>query len=136
MAFEPKNQCESWWFDIDKFGEKDEKKEGGRVMMRIQSLDHWHDPQEDEEVDGFWIPPIRKGTILMNMEGGFMFEKCLLDHPLVRWCSNSDLSSLMVDSCIDKYLVLVTFFFSVDSKLPLMLQSFVSLFLGTAVMQM
>lgn len=82
---------------------------GGKIIVRIQSLD---DKIDKEELEGIDIPPTKKGYVRMEVEGGFVFEKCPADHPMKQSASDDQ--------------VLVIFSFSIDPKLhiPQLLMNF------------
>jgi len=101
------------------------RKDGGgasRILVRIQSLDC-----EDNGEDGLEILPAEKG-VRIKVDGGFVFQKCPMDHPMAKKSSSDD------DRDGDD-LILLTFTFSVDPKLSILPQSFLNFFLRTAMRQ-
>ena len=94
-----------------------------RILVRIQSLDC-----EDNGEDGLEILPAKKG-VRIKVDGGFVFEKCPIDHPMAKKTSSSD------DDHDGDNLILLTFTFSVDPKLSILPQSFLNFFLRTAMRQ-
>ncbi|KAL7544111.1 hypothetical protein ACHAXR_013553 [Thalassiosira sp. AJA248-18] len=109
-------------------------KEGGRIIIRLQSLDC-----NDNGVENLNIQPAKKGVVRMNVRGGFTIEKCSSDHPLAK-CSrqyeSTSKAKLESSSSSDEDLVLVNFSFCVDPQLAVMPQSFINFFLRTAIGQM
>ncbi|KAL7513595.1 hypothetical protein ACHAXN_010853 [Cyclotella atomus] len=90
---------------------------GGKVLVRIESL---CDQADKEELEGLEVPPTKKGYVRMEVQGGFVFEKCPLDHPMRESAGSQD------------DLVLVTFSFSVDPKLRIP-QTLINFFVRTAI---
>lgn len=91
--------------------------ESGKILVRIQSLD---DAIDKDELDGVNVPPTKKGYVRMEVHGGFVFERCPLDHPM------RDSAGGQED------LVLVTFSFSIDPKLRIP-QTLINFFVRTAI---
>lgn len=90
-----------------------------RILVRIQSLDC-----EDSGEDGLEILRAKKG-VRIKVDGGFVFEKCPIDHPMARSSSGDKTNNL----------ILLTFTFSVDPKLSILPQSFLNFFLRVAMRQ-
>ena len=97
--------------------DNDEPSKDGKILVRIQSL---CDQADKEELEGIEVPPTKKGYVRMDVQGGFVFEKCPVDHPMRN--SDKDLDDL----------VLVTFSFSIDPKLRIP-QSLINFFVRTAI---
>ena len=101
-----------------------------RILVRIQSLDC-----EDDGEDGLEILPAKKG-VRIKVDGGFVFEKCPMNHPMM-----AKKQVATTSSSIDHHdnnnnnLILLTFTFSVDPKLSILPQSFLNFFLRTAMRQ-
>ncbi|KAL7478102.1 hypothetical protein ACHAW6_003881 [Cyclotella cf. meneghiniana] len=95
-----------------------DRRGGGKILVRIQSLD---DEIDKEELDGLKIPPTKNGYVRMEVQGGFVFEKCPADH-LMRQSTSGD----------DNDQVLVTFSFAVDPKLRIP-QSLINFFVRVAI---
>jgi hypothetical protein len=95
-----------------------DRKGGGKILVRIQSL---ADEIDREELDGLEIPPTKKGYVRMEVQGGFVFEKCPADHPMRQSTSGDDNDQ-----------VLVTFSFAVDPKLRIP-QSLINFFVRVAI---
>ena len=95
-----------------------DRKGGGKILVRIQSLD---DEIDREELDGLEIPPTKKGYVRMEVQGGFVFEKCPADHSM-RQSTFGD----------DNDQVLVTFSVAVDPKLRIP-QSLMNFFVRLAI---
>jgi hypothetical protein len=93
------------------------KAHGGKILVRIESL---CDQADKEELEGIEVPPTKKGYVRMEVHGGFVFEKCPLDHPMRESAGSQD------------DLVLVTFSFSVDPKLRIP-QTLINFFVRTAI---
>ncbi len=105
----------------------DDGKDGvgaSRILVRIQSLDC-----EDNGEDGLEILPARNNGVRIKVDGGFVFEKCPVDHPMAK----KKRSSSSDDD--DDNLILLTFTFSVDPKLSILPQSVLNFFLRTAMRQ-
>jgi len=113
--------------NIDSYSEEDDEaisankteclgKDGGRIIIRLQSLDCDNNIQESLD-----IPPIKTGTVRMRVEGGFTIEKCPPTHP-----------SLKAESS-EEDLVLITFTFIVDPQLAIIPKQFINFFLRTAI---
>lgn len=98
-----------------------------RILVRIQSLDC-----EDNGEDGLEILPAEK-SVRIKVDGGFVFEKCPIDHPMAK--KRQKLLSLSSHEDGDNRLILLTFTFSVDPKLSIMPQSFLNFFLRIAMRQ-
>ena len=113
--------------DGNEGGRNDRGGDGGtsRILVRIQSLDC-----EDNGDDGLEILPATKG-VRIKVDGGFVFEKCPMDHPM----ANTTTSSSTSTSGDDNDLILLTFTFSVDPKLSILPQSVLNFFLRTAMRQ-
>jgi len=97
-----------------------------RILVRIQSLDC-----EDNGEDGLEILPAAKG-VRIKVDGGFVFEKCPMDHPMANTSSSGGDTH---DDGDDNNLILLTFTFSVDPKLSILPQSVLNFFLRTAMRQ-
>lgn len=93
------------------------RNEGGKIVVRIHSL---CDETDKDELEGFELPQRKKGYVRMEVEGGFVFEKCPLDHPMRESTERQ------------QDLVLVTVLFSIDPKLRVP-QSLINFFVRTAI---
>ena len=114
--------CDDIDNDVTAFSDQDKpnndkQSEDGKILVRIQSL---CDQVDKKELDGIEIPPTKKGYVRMDVQGGFVFEKCPLDHPMRNSAEEQD------------DLVLVTFSFSIDPKLRIP-QSLINFFVRTAI---
>ena len=78
-----------------------------RILVRIQSLDC-----EDNGEDGLEILPATKG-VRIKVDGGFVFEKCPMDHPMANTSSSGGDTH---DDGDDNNLILLTFTFSSRSQ--------------------
>ncbi len=105
-----------------------------RILIRIQSLDVRDNDYLKDEEDGLRIPPLQNGGVRMEVDGGFVIEKCPADHPAAELVSQSKIASGSESSSRND-LVLVTFSFTVDPKLPIIPKSFINFFLRTAMGQ-
>lgn len=118
--------------NIDAYPEEDEclGKNGGRILIRLQSLDC-----QDNAEGHVNIPPVKKNTCRTHVSGGFTIEKCpsnhLLKQSVMKRAANTSSSTAAVDD-----LVLVTFSFTVDPQLAVIPKSFVNFFLRVAMSQM
>eukprot|EP00956_Cyclotella_meneghiniana_P006477 scaffold8496_cov66-Cyclotella_meneghiniana.AAC.19 len=102
----------------DDIGSELDLSSGGKILIRLESL---CDQADKDELDGIDVPPTKKGYVRMEVQGGFVFEKCpLLDHPMKNSAGGQD------------DLVLVTFSFSVNPKLRIP-QSLINFFVRTAI---
>jgi hypothetical protein len=110
--------------DIDS-NEEEERSNNSRILVRIQSLDC-----EDSGEDGLEILPAKKGGVRIKVDGGFVFEKCPMDHPMAKQAGSSSSSDNNNNN-----LILLTFTFSVDPKLSILPQSLLNFFLRTAMRQ-
>ena len=99
---------------------------GGRILVRIQSLDD-ETESDREELEGLEIPPTKRGYVRMDVKGGFIFEKCPHDHPMALYSSAAGVEREVEE------LVLVTFSFAVDPKLSIIPKSFINFFLRVAM---
>ena len=91
-------------------------KDGGRIIIRLQSLDC-----DDNIQEGLDVPPAKTGTVRMRVAGSFTIEKCPETHP-----------SLKAESS-EEDLVLITFTFIVDPQLAIIPKQFINFFLRTAI---
>ena len=98
---------------------KSNNQSGGsnKILVRIKSL---CDQADEDELMGLEIPPTKKGYVRMEVEGGFVFEKCPIDHPMRESSGAQD------------DLVLVTFSFAIDPKLRIP-QALINFFVRTAI---
>ena len=109
-------------------------KDGGRIIIRLQSLDC--ENNVEEELD---IPPVKKGTVRMRVQGGFTIEKCHKDHPMLQSLLQYDLDASTKESNDASTkpsmedMVLITFTFCVDPQLAVIPKSFINFFLRTAI---
>ena len=115
--------------NIDSYSEEDDEaisvnktqclgKDGGRIIIRLQSLDC-----DDNIQEGLDIPPIKTGTVRMRVAGGFTIEKCPPTHPSLKDAAKSS----------EEDLVLITFTFTVDPQLAIIPKQFINFFLRTAI---
>jgi len=115
--------------NIDSYSEDDDEartkclgKDGGRIIIRLQSLDC-----DDNIQEGLDIPPVKTGTVRMRVSGGFTVEKCTTTHPSIK-----DAHAALAESS-EEDLVLVTFTFTVDPQLAIIPKQFINFFLRTAI---
>ncbi|KAL9181549.1 hypothetical protein ACHAXT_010354 [Thalassiosira profunda] len=106
-------------------------KDGGRIIIRIQSLDC-----RDSSDEGLDIPIVEKGIVRMKVGGGFVIEKCPPDHPMLEYAKQYDVGASTAKPISSEDLVLVTFSFCVDPQLRVIPKSFINFFLRTAMGQM
>jgi len=106
-------------------------KDGGRIIIRLQSLDC-----QNNEEEGLEITPTETGVVRMKVRGGFTLEKCPSDHPLTKFALQYDAKSEESESLSSEDLVLVNFSFCVDPQLTIIPKSFINFFLRTAMGQM
>ena len=115
--------------NIDSYSEDDDEaisvnkteclgKDGGRIIIRLQSLDC-----DDNIQEGLDIPPVKTGTVRMRVAGGFTIEKCPETHPSLKDAAESSKEDL----------VLITFTFTVDPQLAIIPKQFINFFLRTAI---
>mmetsp|Transcript_34412 Transcript_34412/g.83247 ORF Transcript_34412/g.83247 Transcript_34412/m.83247 type:complete len:410 (+) Transcript_34412:133-1362(+) len=104
-------------------------KDGGRIIIRIQSLDC-----PDSEAEGLVIPPVENGVVRMKVKGGFTMEKCPPDHPMKLCALQYDART--TNSITGDDLILVTFSFCVDPQLTIIPKSFINFFVRVAMGQM
>ena len=98
--------------------------DGGRIIIRIQSLDC-----QDNIVEGLNIPPCEKHVVRLKVQGCFIIEKCPADHAMTKFLNARPEPS-------KEDLVLVTFRFCVDPQLSNIPKSFINFFLRTVIGQM
>jgi len=106
-------------------------KDGGRILLRLQSLDC-----ENSQEEGLEILPAKKGVCRIIMQGGFTFEKCPSDHPMAKFALEYDAKSAIPKSVKCEDLILITFSFKVDPHLAIIPKSFINFFMRTAIGQM
>jgi hypothetical protein len=100
---------------------------GGRILIRIQSLD-----TDTNENEGWKVSPADKGVVRMKVNGGFTIEKCPAGHPMKKY-------AVQYHERIKKpkeALVLVTFSFCVNPQLTGVPKPFIDFFLRHAIGKM
>lgn len=104
--------------------------DGGRIIIRIQSLDCQNNIEE-----GLKIPPCKKNVVRLKVRGCFVIEKCPVDHVMTKFSNLYDeRTGRPLSSRHD--LVLITFQFCVDPQLTNIPKSFINFFLRTVIGQM
>ncbi|KAL3815321.1 hypothetical protein ACHAXA_010003 [Cyclostephanos tholiformis] len=105
---------------------------GGRIIIRIQSLD-----ANNKEKEGWEIPPTDNDAVQVKVHGGFTIEKCPADHPMkeyaLQYLERIE-KSVSSPSRVD--LVLVTFSFCVDPQLAGVPKPFIDFFVRYAIGKM
>ncbi|KAL7530336.1 hypothetical protein ACHAWF_003336 [Thalassiosira exigua] len=105
-------------------------RDGGRIIIRLQSLD-----TQNSEDEGLNIPPARINQVRMKVRGGFTIEKCPTDHPLAKHSMKYD-ATTKPELPAKGDLILVTFSFCVDPNMTSVPKSLINFFLRTAMGQM
>eukprot|EP00581_Thalassiosira_minuscula_P000937 CAMPEP_0183745654 /NCGR_PEP_ID=MMETSP0737-20130205/66354_1 /TAXON_ID=385413 /ORGANISM="Thalassiosira miniscula, Strain CCMP1093" /LENGTH=402 /DNA_ID=CAMNT_0025981331 /DNA_START=50 /DNA_END=1258 /DNA_ORIENTATION=+ len=113
-------------------------KDGGRILIRIQSMDCGNNQEE-----GLDIPPEKKGVVRMKVKGGFTMQKCPANNPLAESLLQFDIKASTQKEKKSNHeapsredLVLVTFSFCVDPQINVLPKSFINFFLKIAMGQM
>ncbi len=104
--------------------------DGGRIIIRIQSLD-----SEDNIGEGLNIPACEKHVVRLKVQGCFIIEKCPADHAMTQCLIKYDDRIARAESSRED-LVLVTFRFCVDPQLTNVPKSFINFFVRTVIGQM
>ena len=105
---------------------------GGRILIRIQSLD-----TDTNEKEGWNISPADKGVVRMKVHGGFTIEKCPADHPMKSYAERYDEGLEKPESLLSREdLVLLTFSFCLDPHLASVPKPFIDFFLRNAMGKM
>ena len=104
--------------------------DGGRIIIRIQSLDCQNNIEE-----GLNIPPCKKNVVRLKVRGCFIIEKCPADHAMKTFSKQYDERTARATSSRED-LVLITFQFCVDPQLTSIPKSFINFFLRTVIGQM
>jgi hypothetical protein len=104
--------------------------DGGRIIIRIQSLDCENNMEERLN-----IPPSKKNVVRLKVRGCFIIEKCPEEHAMTKYSKQYD-ESIARPEIPRENLVLVTFRFCVDPQLTNIPKSFINFFLRTVMGQM
>jgi len=104
--------------------------DGGRIIIRIQSLDC-----ENNMEEGLNIPPCKKNVVRLKVRGCFIIEKCPVEHAMTKYSKQYDERIARPEKPRED-LVLVTFRFCVDPQLTNIPKSFINFFLRTVMGQM
>lgn len=106
---------------------------GGRIFIRIQSLD-----DSNREGERWEIHSADNSAVQVKVRGGFTIEKCPADHSMKEYALqyHERIGEASVSSLLRGDLVLVTFSFCVDAHLSGVPKSFVDFFIRNAIGKM